>query len=95
MATTHISEVEAASNAATVFARARAGEEIVIESSDAPDVKIRLVVEPVRRTIAETIARIVAHDKERSYPATMDADFAADLEDIIRNRKPRDTSEWD
>jgi hypothetical protein len=25
----------------------------------------------------------------------MDAEFAADLEEIIRNRKPRDTSAWD
>jgi len=25
----------------------------------------------------------------------MDPEFAADLEEIIRNRKPRDTSEWD
>jgi len=25
----------------------------------------------------------------------MDPEFAADLEEIIRNRKPRDTSAWD
>jgi hypothetical protein len=25
----------------------------------------------------------------------MDAEFAADMEEIVRNRKPRDTSAWD
>jgi hypothetical protein len=25
----------------------------------------------------------------------MDAEFAADMEEIIRNRKPRDRSAWD
>jgi hypothetical protein len=29
------------------------------------------------------------------YTPVMDTDFAADLEEVIRNRKPRDTSAWD
>jgi len=36
-----------------------------------------------------------AHYKELGYEPTMDEDFAADMEQIIRNRKPRDTSAWD
>jgi hypothetical protein len=36
-----------------------------------------------------------ARTKELGYKPVMDADFAADLEEIIRNRKPRDTSAWD
>jgi hypothetical protein len=29
------------------------------------------------------------------YTPILDAEFAADMEEIIRNRKPRDTSAWD
>jgi len=48
-----------------------------------------------RRSISESIALAEARSRELGYEPVMDADFAADLEEIIRKRKPRDTSAWD
>lgn len=46
------------------------------------------------RSISDAIARAEARTKELGYKPAMDADFAADLEEIIRNRKPRERSAW-
>jgi len=45
--------------------------------------------------LSESIALAEAHAKEMDYEPTMDADFAADLREIINKRKPRDLAEWD
>jgi hypothetical protein len=50
---------------------------------------------PLRRSISESIALAEARSKELGYKPVMDAGFAADLEEIIASRKPRDTSAWD
>ncbi len=50
---------------------------------------------PPRRSISESIALAEARSKELGYEPVMDAEFAADMEEIIRNRKPRDISAWD
>lgn len=94
MATIHISEAEAAGDFAGLMARVRAGAEVVIES-DAEPVAILRPPAPPRRSISESIALAKARSKERGYTSVMDAAFAADMEEIIRNRKPRDTSAWD
>jgi len=94
MATIHISEAEAASDFAGLMARVRAGEEFVIESGNRPVAVIRSTDFP-RRSISESIALAKASSKALGYTPRMDADFAADLEEIVRNRKPRDTSAWD
>ena len=47
------------------------------------------------RLLSESIALAKAHAKELGYEPTMDADFAADLREIINSRKPRDLSAWD
>jgi antitoxin (DNA-binding transcriptional repressor) of toxin-antitoxin stability system len=94
METIHISEDEATRDFAGLMARVRAGAEVIIESGFAPVALVRPVAPP-RRSISESIALAEAHTKERGYPLVMDADFAADMEDIIANRKPRDTSAWD
>lgn len=93
MAVIHISEAEATRDFAGLLARVRAGAEIVIES-DAPAVVLRVAVEPSGRLLSESIALAETHAKEMGYEPVMDPDFAADLEEIIRNRKPRDTSAW-
>lgn len=95
MATFHIPENEAVRDLPGLLARARAGEEVVIEKEAAPSVILR--VEPgVRgRLLAESLALADARAGEIDYEPTLDADFAADLDEIIRNRKPRDTSTWD
>jgi antitoxin (DNA-binding transcriptional repressor) of toxin-antitoxin stability system len=95
MATIHISEAEAARDFAGLMARVRAGAEIVIEKEASPAVVLRVAVEPRGRLLSESIALAEAHANEMGFEPVMDPEFAADLEEIIRNRKPRDTSAWD
>jgi antitoxin (DNA-binding transcriptional repressor) of toxin-antitoxin stability system len=92
----HISEEEAAAtNVAALLAHVRAGAEVVIENGERP-LAIFHAAEPVRgRPISESIALAEAHAKELGYEPTMDPDFAADLEEIITSRKPRNLSTWE
>lgn len=92
----HISEKEAAATSvATLLEHVRSGAEVVIENGTRPVAVLRSA-EPVRgRTISECIALAEAHARELGYEPTMDADFAADLADIINNRKPRNFSTWE
>ena len=73
----------------------RAGEEIVIEKEASPAVVLRMAVEPRGRLLSESIALAETHAKEMGFEPVMDREYAADMEEIIRNRKPRDTSAWD
>jgi len=94
MATIHISASEAARDFAALLARVRAGAEVVIE--DGPmTVAVLHAPTPPRRSISDSIALAEARSKELGYKPVMDADFTADMEEIIRNRKPRDISVWD
>jgi antitoxin (DNA-binding transcriptional repressor) of toxin-antitoxin stability system len=93
MVTIHISEAEAASDFAGLMARVRAGVEVVIESGAEPVAILRAAALP-RRSLSESIALAESRSKELGHEPVMDADFAADMEEIIRNRKPRDTSAW-
>jgi antitoxin (DNA-binding transcriptional repressor) of toxin-antitoxin stability system len=94
MDTIHISEEEAARDFAGLMARVRAGAEVIIESGSSPIALVR-PASPQHRTLSESIAIAEARTRERGYAAVMDPEFAADMEEIIRNRKPRDTSAWD
>jgi hypothetical protein len=93
MATIHISEADAVRDFAGLLAHVRLGAEIVIESGTYPPTVLRMAAPP-RRSISESIALAEARSKELGYKPVMDAGFAADLDEIIRNRKPRDTSAW-
>jgi hypothetical protein len=95
MATIHISEADAVRDFAGLLTHARLGAEIVIEKDAEPAIVLRKAAEPRGRLLSESIALAEAHAKEIGYKPVMDADFAADLEEIIRNRKPRNTSAWD
>jgi prevent-host-death family protein len=95
MAVIHISEAEALADFATLLARVRAGEEIVIESNAQPVAVLKPIVEPRGRPLSVSIALAEAHANEVGYEPVMDEGFAADLEEIIRNRKLRDPSVWD
>jgi hypothetical protein len=94
MATIHISEAEAIRDIRGLIARAYLGTEIVIEKDAAPSIVLRKAVEPRGRLLSESIALAEAHAKETGSEPVMDVGFAADLEEIIRNRKPRDMSAW-
>lgn len=95
MATTRISEAEAIRDIAGLLARAYRGEEIVIEKDAASPAVVLRKAAPPRRSIAESIALAEARSRELGAKPVMDAGYAADLEEIIRNRKPRDTSAWE
>ena len=94
MATIHISEADAARDFAGLMARVRAGVDVVIDDTS-PAVKLSIVAARPGRLLSESIALAEAHAKELGYEPVMDAEFAADIEEIVRNRKPRDTSAWD
>jgi antitoxin (DNA-binding transcriptional repressor) of toxin-antitoxin stability system len=82
------------SNFPELMARVRAGEEVVIESGSSPVA----VISPPKvegRLLSESLALAEARTRARGYELEIDPDFAADMGEIIRNRKPRDTSAWD
>ena len=92
----HISEAEAATtNVATLLAHVRAGAEVVIENGTRPVAVLRSAEPHPGRLLSESIALAEAHAKELGYEPTLDPDFAADLEEIINSRKPRNVSTWE
>jgi hypothetical protein len=94
----HISEAEAASDFAGVLARVRTGAEVVIEGHD-PVVVVRageVRAEPVRgRPISECIALAKAHEEETGKVPVLDPDFAADVEEIVKDRKSWKPHAWE
>jgi antitoxin (DNA-binding transcriptional repressor) of toxin-antitoxin stability system len=85
----HISEEDAARDFAAVLARVRAGAEVVIESDARAVAVVRPAGEEFRsRLLSESIALAKKHAAELGYEPRMDPDFAADLEEIIGNRRP-------
>jgi len=98
MATFHISEAEAESNFADLMNKVRAGGEVVIESDAQPVAVLRAPGLPRAHFLSESIALAEARIKERGYELTLDPEFAADMDEIVRNRKlrdPRDMAAWD
>lgn len=91
----HISESEAASDFALVMTRIREGAEVIIERGAEAVAVVRPADAVRERLISESIALAEAHAKELGYEPTMDPDFAADLEEIIKSRKPRNISPWE
>jgi len=90
----HVSEADAVRDMATILQRVQAGTEVVIERDAQPVAVIRAAA-PVRRTISECIALAKVHEEETGQAPTLDPDFAADVEEIIRNRKPWNPPAWD
>ena len=92
----HISEAEAASNFADVLARVREGAEVVIESDARAVAVVRPAGEEFRpRLLSESIALAKKHAEELGYEPRMDPDFAADLEEIIKSRRPWNPPAWE
>jgi len=86
----HISEAEAASDFAGLLARVRAGAEVVIENGELPVAVIHAPAPP-RRTISECI-ELLPEDST----ATVDADFAKDVEAAIEShREPLTPPSWE
>jgi len=92
----HISEEEAARDFAGLMARVRAGAEVVIESGARAVAVVRPAGDEFRpRMLSESIALAKKHAAERGYEPRMDPEFAADLEEIIRSRKPWNPPAWE
>jgi len=89
----HVNEADAVRDLAAILQRVQAGTEVVIERDARPLAVIRAAA-PARRTISECIALAEAHEKETGHAPALDPDFAADLEEILRNRKPWNPPTW-
>ena len=94
MAKIHISEADAARDFNGLMARVRAGAEIVIENGTLPVAVIHAPI-PSSRAISECIALAKKHEEETGEAPVLDPDFAADVEQIIHNRKPWNPPAWD
>jgi antitoxin (DNA-binding transcriptional repressor) of toxin-antitoxin stability system len=94
MAVIRISEADLARDVHGVLERVQNGAEVVIEQDNHP-VAVMKPPHPVRRTLSELILLAEQREKERGYPITLDADFAADVEEIVRARKPWTPRSWD
>lgn len=88
----HISEADAASDFSSLMARVRAGSEVVIENDARPVAVLRSAEPHPGRLLSESIALAEAHGST----ATLDGDFASDLEEIINShREPLKPPAWD
>jgi antitoxin (DNA-binding transcriptional repressor) of toxin-antitoxin stability system len=86
----YVSEAELVKDIQAVLEKVRQGAEVVVERG----YRTVAVITPVKgpgRPIDECIALAQAHGSG----ATLDEDFAPDLEQIIANRQPLDTSAWE
>jgi antitoxin (DNA-binding transcriptional repressor) of toxin-antitoxin stability system len=90
----HVNEADAVRDLASVLRKVRAGAEVIIEHNAQPLAVIRPAA-PVRRTISECIALAEGHERETGQAPVLDPDFAADVEEILRNRKPWNPPSWD
>jgi len=88
-----VSEADAVRDLAAILQRVQAGAEVVIERDAQPLAVIRAASRE-RHTISECIALAEAHEKETGDGPVLDPDFAADVEEIVRNRKPWNPPTW-
>jgi antitoxin (DNA-binding transcriptional repressor) of toxin-antitoxin stability system len=91
----HISEAEAASDLAALLDRVSAGAEVIIERDSHPVAIVRPADASRGRLLSESIALAEAHAKELGHEPTIAPDFAADIREIIKSRKPRELPAWD
>jgi antitoxin (DNA-binding transcriptional repressor) of toxin-antitoxin stability system len=90
----HITEADLVRDLRAILQRVESGAEIIIERNAQPVAVLR-AAGPVRRTISECIALAKAHEEQTGVAPTLDPDFAADVEEIIRNRQPWNPPPWD
>ena len=74
--------------------RVYAGEEIVIDNGTITVALTPSTAQP-RRSVADCIALARKREEVTGEAPILDADFAADVEEIVRNRKPWNPPAWD
>jgi antitoxin (DNA-binding transcriptional repressor) of toxin-antitoxin stability system len=94
MAQVRMTEAEVVRDIQAVLERVRQGAEVVVEHDHQPVAVLRPAV-PRHPTISECITLAEQRERERGYAVTLDPDFAADVEEIVRNRKPWNPPSWD
>jgi len=90
MVQVHMTEAEAARDFHAVLERVREGVEVVIEEGHRRIALIKAAEDP-GRPIDECIALLRA----RGSAVTLDEGFTDDLEAVVAERKPVDTSVWE
>ncbi len=93
MAIVHISEADALRDFAGVLARARAGEEVVIDSDAAPLVVVRSAT--TSSGPGRLLSEAIASAESRRSTATLDGDFGRDLEAVINSHPEPLRNPWD
>ena len=90
MAQVHMSEAEVAKNFAAALEKVRQGLEVVVED-DHQAIAVLRPADPPRRKISEVLALM-----PKNSNATMDTDFAHDIEAAIEgHRAPLEPPAWD
>jgi len=90
MAQVHMTEAEVVRDIQAVLERVRQGAEVLVDEGD----RTVAIIKPVKgpgRPIDECVALAKAHGSG----ATLDEDFAKDLDETIASRQPLDTSVWE
>ena len=92
MGVIHISESEASRDFASLLARVRAGEEVVIGSEDDPIAIMRRPDEPRVRRLSESLRLL----RERGSQVTLDGGFEGDLNAATgAHQEPLNPPAWD
>jgi hypothetical protein len=94
MATIRISAADAARDFNALLAKVRAGAEIIIDDGAFPSAILRSEL-PTPRTISQCIELARKHEEETGERPVLDPDFADDVAEIVRNRKPWNPPAWD
>jgi len=91
MAQVHMTEAEVARDFAAVLEKIQQGAEVVVEQDHRPVAVIR----PLKRS-GRPISECIASAKASGSKVTLDAGFAADVEEGIRSRQePWNPPSWD
>ena len=96
MATIHISESEAERDFAGLMTKVRAGIEFAIESDSGVIAVVRPPEPEFRpRRLSDLIADEMTVEAEGGDVPVLDGEFAEDLAEVVRNRKPWNPPAWD
>jgi hypothetical protein len=93
--TIHISGLEAFSDLSSVLVWARDGAEVVIDIDEREPIVVVRAAPRRGRLISECIALAKAHEEETGKTPVPDPDFAADVDEIVKHRKPWNPSAWE
>ena len=92
--THRIRESDLAKELGSVLHRVEDGAEFIVERDEHPIAVIRPAV-AFGRKISDCIALAVRHERGTVPVPVLEPDFANDLTEIVKNRKPREVAEWD